>query len=99
MSRRKSSPVTPALPPAPKPAPTAESLAMSADINARLVELNRIVTDNNLLRVRALVEMALRRQVPAELVDHFSIIGRDYYKLADYGPAKPNLRVVDGSKA
>ena len=88
--------VLPPLPQRPTPAPTAEDLAMKAEISRKIEELAKIVTETNLLRTRRLVEMALRGQAPPELVHHFSMIGRDYYKLADRGPQGPKLRVIEG---
>lgn len=86
----------PPLPPSPVPAPTAEDLALKAEIAWRIDELAAIVREKNLLRTQRLVEMALRGQAPRDLIDHFSAIGRDYYKLADNGPKKPAFHVIDG---
>lgn len=99
MSRRKAPPHPATLPPLPEPAPTAKSLAVEAEISRKLDKLLKTVTETNLLRVRRLVDMALRGQAPPELVDHFSLIGRDYCKLADKGPPKPSLRVIEGGAA
>ena len=97
MSRSKTPPAAPpALLPAPKPPPSAECLAEKAETSRRLAELVKIVTETNLLRTRRLVEMALRGQAPAELVQHFSMIGRDWYDLAENGPQKPEFRVIEG---
>lgn len=99
MSRRKASSPSAALPPIPEPAPTAETLAQRAEISRKLDDLIKIVTERNLLRAQRLVEMALRGQAPVELVEHFSMIGRNYYELADNGPPKPKLRTIEGGKA
>jgi hypothetical protein len=88
--------ILPPLPPRPAPKPTAEDLALQKQIMQNIKELHAAFTEKNLLRVKRLVEMALRGQAPEELVHHFSLIGRDYYKLADYGPQKPNLRAIEG---
>jgi hypothetical protein len=85
-----------ALPPPPKPEPTERDKALKASIIRKLEEIYEEVTYKNLLRTRRLVEMALRKQVPADLIDHLSQIGCNYYKLADNGPARPELRVIEG---
>ncbi|MBW4022006.1 MAG: hypothetical protein HIU92_02545 [Proteobacteria bacterium] len=95
-ARAQSAGATPPLPPRPTPAPTAESRAQEAEISRMIRELAQSVTETNLLRTRRLVDMALRGQVPQELIDHLSLIGRDYYKLAEQGPQKPTLRVIEG---
>jgi hypothetical protein len=87
------------LPPPPKPEPTERERALQASISHKLEELYEEVTDRNLARVQRLVAMALRRQVPDELLTHFSDLGRDWYKLADNGPARPELRVIEGGAA
>lgn len=89
----------PPLPARPVPTPTAADLALSAEISQRIADLAKQVVETNLLRTRRLVDMALRGQVPQDLITHFSMIGQDYYKLADNGPEQPKrrgLRVIDG---
>jgi hypothetical protein len=88
-----------ALPPPPKPEPTERDKALQASISRNLDELYERVTYKNLLRVRRLVEMALRKQVPDDLIDHLSQLGCNYCKLADNGPARPELRVIEGGGA
>jgi hypothetical protein len=97
VSKRKAPPQGPILPP--PLAPTPESLALQAELNQRLEGLARTVTETNLFRVRTLVELALRGKAPPELVNHLSMIGRNYCELADNGPPKPSLRVIDGGEA
>ena len=46
-------------------------------------------------RAVRLGQMAARRQGP--LVDFFAELGRQYYKLADHGPQKPDLRIEGGA--
>jgi hypothetical protein len=84
------------LPPPPKPEPTEREKALTASISLKLDEIYEDLVYRNLLRTRRLVEMALRKQVPADLIDHLSQIGCNYYKLADAGPARPELRVIEG---
>lgn len=96
MSRRKPTPGPAMLPPLPAPAPTVESLAAKAEVSERLKELLADLTEKNLLRTRRLVELALRGQAPPELVYHLSMVGKNYYNLADNGPPRPSLRVIKG---
>jgi hypothetical protein len=84
------------LPPPPKPEPTEREKALQASISHKLDEIYEDLVYRNLLRTRRLVEMALRKQVPADLIDHLSQIGCNYYKLADDGPPRPELRVIEG---
>lgn len=85
------------LPSSPKPQPSAEDLAQKARIVRMLREMTEENTDHNLHRVRRLIDMALQRRVPQELLEHLSYLGRDWYKLADNGPPRPQLRVIEGS--
>ena len=87
-------------PPAvPEPPVTEDDLRKKEEILRRIVELTEVVTQQNLDRAVRLAQMAARRQGP--LVDFFQKLGLQYYKLADYGPEKPEpaLRVIKGGGA
>ncbi len=75
---------------------TEEDLRRKAELSRMIAELTDTVTHQNLDRAVVLAQMSARRQGP--LMDFFKRIGRDYYKLAEYGPQKPGrrLRVVTG---
>ena len=106
MARRKSSggatytgdilPPPPAIPP---PAVTEEDLRKKEEISRKIADLTEMVTQRNLDRAVVLAQMAARRQGP--LVEYFQKLGLQYYKLADYGPEKPEpaLRVIKGGGA
>ena len=106
MPRRKSTSgptysgdILPPPPDIPAPPVTEDDLRKKEEILRRIAELTEIATQHNLDRAVRLAQMAARRQGP--LVEFFQKLGLQYYKLADYGPEKPEpaLPVIKGGGA
>lgn len=82
--------------PPPMPPKTAEEQAKKALIIRMMRELADDLQQANLNRAVRLAQMAARGQGP--LVEHFAELGRRYADLADFGPPKPQLRVIEGGE-
>lgn len=79
------------------PPKTLEEAAADAEICRRLNELAAFHRQENLNNAVRLAQMAARGHGP--LVDYFAELGRRYTDLAERGPPKPRLRVIDGGDA
>jgi hypothetical protein len=86
--------VLPPPPAIPTPPETDEDRAGKARTMQLLRQIRENLREQHLARAVVLAQMAYRRQGP--LVEFFEELGFKYGKLADEGPQKPALRIIDG---
>jgi hypothetical protein len=84
----------PSPPAIPEPPETDRDRALKAETMRLLAEIKENLYQQHLARAVNLALMAQRRQGP--LVEFFVQLGRKYADLADNGPQKPRLRIIDG---
>jgi hypothetical protein len=102
-NRRKGAGTTTVLPPPPaipEPSKTEAEITkerhQKAEISRLIREIRANQIEQNLERALCLVQMAQRGQGP--LIEYFTDLGFKYRKLADEGPERPRLRVIEGGQ-